>query len=57
MSKEEQEEATNNAVKELEEHREMKSFSSCNVPIHVFHNAHATIESIEREVRIIPSHV
>jgi hypothetical protein len=51
MTKEEQEEVTDDAIEELKDHCEMKAFSACNVPLQAFHNARATMDSFEKEVK------
>jgi hypothetical protein len=56
MSKEEQIKATEVAVRELEDHREMKSLAARNVTIESFHDARASLQTIEREVRFYYLH-
>jgi hypothetical protein len=51
MMKEEQEIATDDLVDELKDHREMKSLSCRNVPLQAFHDARATMNSLEKEVK------
>jgi hypothetical protein len=44
MSKEEQEEATNELLKDLEEFHDMKKLAIQNVPINVFHDTQVTVK-------------
>lgn len=52
MSKSEQEDATQAAVKDLEDHREMKKLAIRNVPLEAFHDCQRSVEAIDREVYI-----
>ena len=56
MSKDEQIAITEDAVQELREIREMKKYSVQNVPIAAFHDAQATKQRIENEVRTLLIH-
>jgi hypothetical protein len=53
MSKEEQEAATRDGYKDLEDHHEMKHLSTRNIPIHVFHDARMTLEVLKKEVSLL----
>lgn len=50
MSKSEQEDATQSAVKDLEDHREMKKLAVRNVPLEAFHDCQKSVGAIDREV-------
>ena len=51
MSKEEQEEATDELLKDLEEFCDMKKLAVQNVPINAFHNTQVTVKKLEDEVK------
>lgn len=51
MSKEEQIEATRDAVEEVQQMREMKQNAVHNVAICAFHDVQANVKSIEHQVR------
>lgn len=53
MTTEEQIEYTEDGAMELLEHREMKKFSVQTVPTHAFQDARKSLETIEREVRLM----
>lgn len=53
MSKEEQAEATNDAMKDLAEYREIKELAAHNAPINAFHDTRANLEKIERDVSLL----
>jgi hypothetical protein len=52
MSSAEQEAATDALVQDLEDRREMKGLSVRNVPLESVRDAQATLQSIEKEVRV-----
>jgi hypothetical protein len=52
LSSEEQREETDDAVKALEDNREMKQLATHNVPINAFHDTRSTLASIEKEVML-----
>ncbi|KAG1792701.1 uncharacterized protein HD556DRAFT_1238935, partial [Suillus plorans] len=49
MSKSEQEDATQSAVKDLEDHREMKKLAVRNVPLEAFHDCQKSVGAIDCE--------
>jgi len=51
MSAEEQNEATNDALQELKDHKEMRALALQNVPINAFHDARGNIQAVKTEVR------
>lgn len=53
MSKEERDEATKDAKMNLVELRDMKKHATHNVSINAFHDARATLASIESQVRTV----
>ena len=55
MTKEERTEVTAEAVKELQERKEMRTLSLQNVPIAAFNDLVGTQRRIEEEVMWIPS--
>jgi hypothetical protein len=55
MSKEEQQEAVAEGVKELEALQEAKAGAQCNTQIEAFHDARATLQHIKTEVCYISS--
>jgi hypothetical protein len=50
MSKEDQEKATDELLKDLGDFRDMKKLSVQNVPINAFHDTQVTIKKVEDEV-------
>ncbi|KAG2071455.1 hypothetical protein BDR04DRAFT_977302, partial [Suillus decipiens] len=56
MSKSEQEAATQSAVKDLEDHHEMKKLAVRNVPLEAFHNCQRSVEVIDHEARALNAH-
>jgi hypothetical protein len=50
MSKEEQEDATDQLLKELNEFCDMKKLAVQNVPINAFHDTQVTVKKLEDEV-------
>jgi hypothetical protein len=53
MSADERVEATEDALQELKDQKEMRSFALQNVPIHAFHDVRATFDSMKKEVRML----
>ncbi|KAG1887414.1 uncharacterized protein F5891DRAFT_967291 [Suillus fuscotomentosus] len=53
MSKSEQEDATQAAVKDLEDHREMKKLAIRNVPLEAFHDCQRSVEAIDHKARTL----
>ncbi len=45
-------EATKGAMEQIEENREIKRLAVHNVPLGAFHDARATLDSIEVQVRV-----
>jgi hypothetical protein len=50
MSDSDKDNATKDLIEDLEDQREMKALSTHNVPLGSFHDADATIQSLEKEV-------
>ncbi|KAG1798354.1 uncharacterized protein BJ212DRAFT_1203498, partial [Suillus subaureus] len=53
MSKSEQEDATQAAVKDLEDHCEMKKLAIRNVPLEAFHDCQRSVEAIDHEAHTL----
>ena len=51
MSASEQKEATEDAIKELDERKEMRNLALHNVPIAAFHDTRATQQQLKTKVR------
>ena len=51
MSGKEQNEATNDALQELKDHKEMRALTLQNVPINAFYDACGNIQAVKTEVR------
>ena len=57
MSYDEQKAATSSTIQELQDVREMKILTKCNVALSAFHDTKKTLESIEHQVRWPHSHL
>ena len=55
MTKEEQIEITRDAVKELEERRDMEDTTLHNVPMAAFNDTRSTLQACEKEVSVMMS--
>ena len=53
MTDEEKKASTEDKLSELRETREMRKLASHNIPINSFHDAHATFDMLDEEVREI----
>ncbi|KAF7973085.1 hypothetical protein HWV62_16286 [Athelia sp. TMB] len=53
LSSEDKKAATSNGLKEIEEQRETKAFATRTIPVHAFHDARRTLETLEREIHAL----